>query len=314
MLGKLTSFKNVNPHNMTEESLVSTMTSSTSIREQHRSLSEVLQTTLDIEQLLSLYACHIREHFNVVSLQVITDDQVFTLISHHQNPAYEHATLLYADNHYLGQVRYGLKTPLTTMQKRRLEHCHQQLAFPLFNSMRFADVRQQAVRDHLTHLGNRNLLEEVIEHLCLQVNRRPRLTHTVMLLDLDGFKRVNDKFGHAVGDDILRHYAQLLKRVVRDTDQVFRFGGDEFILVLENTPLEDSESVYQRIQRAMTLDSELNAYQLATSAGAVLINVGEHVESVIAAADEQLYHAKAAGKNCLYTPTTLQQQATANSD
>lgn len=98
-----------------------------------------------------------------------------------------------------------------------------------------ADIRRLSLHDSLTGLGNRRLLDDHLTHLAARA-RRKALTYHVVYLDLDGFKAINDTYGHAAGDHVLVATAERLLTGVRESDLVIRLGGDEFVLVLEDLP------------------------------------------------------------------------------
>jgi len=106
-----------------------------------------------------------------------------------------------------------------------------------------------ALFDDLTGLGNRNLFMQQVEHL-INVARRRSETLPLLVMDLDGFKQVNDTFGHKAGDTVLREFGTLLKKVLRGADQAFRIGGDEFAVLLHSgTPLDGAMNVAHRIEK-----------------------------------------------------------------
>lgn len=124
-------------------------------------------------------------------------------------------------------------------------------------------LEKTSTTDHLTGVGNRHALHQTLKKEMARVNRcrsDPPETLSVLFLDLDNFKFFNDNFGHAVGDRILELTARLLESVVRSTDLVFRYGGDEFVIVLPDTGPEGARDVAQRILRTLT---EARSFQTA---------------------------------------------------
>ena len=116
-------------------------------------------------------------------------------------------------------------------------------------------ARQQGLRlltqqDALTGLGNRRLLHERLGYEITR-HRRMQRRFSVLALDLDGFKQVNDRFGHAAGDEILREVARSLERAVRDQDTVVRLGGDEFCVLAPETSFADAERMAERLRYAV---------------------------------------------------------------
>src|SRR2546428_2494316 len=126
---------------------------------------------------------------------------------------------------------------------------------------------------------------------------------TVMMLDLDGFKAVNDKLGHQVGNDVLRRAADILRVCSRIGDPVFRYGGDEFVILLSDTGRDGADTVARRIAQALQqLQPSLGADQIALgfSIGVAMFPAdGDAADVLIAHADEALYRAKAIGNSAI---------------
>ena len=261
---------------------------------QQGKLSERLQTTLDIEQLLSLYGEEIRTQLAVDSLSFAADELVFAVFGYlEQKP--QHNAALYADGEYLGQLVYSKKAGFSASDIKRLSYFHQQLVFPLRNAMRFARVRRQAMHDHMTGVGNRLLMDEYIVRAAT-TQQRNKINYMLMLLDLDCFKKVNDTYGHLVGDRILKRFATVVKGQLRGYDSIFRYGGDEFVLILQDADNVSSQLVFERIQKALQNDDLLTKHTINCSAGAVPIESNSDEQSLMAQADTALYEAKQTGR------------------
>lgn len=279
------------------QAIISQLTSSTDLQNKSTPLNERLQTSLDLHQVLSIYTDYMLQRLPVSALQFISDDQIINLVGDYKNPASEYSVMLYADNEYLGQMVYQFKRPPSYVNKVRLEQMHRQLTFPLRNAIHFSRLRKVAVRDHLTGLGNRALLDETLEHLSARLKRDNNQSHIVMLLDMDGFKAVNDRHGHQQGDEVLKQFGHLLKQQLRDTDRVFRYGGDEFVLILENTKAEQADEVFSRIRNALNNDITLATFNIGVSAGSLAMESFHSPQDIIDEADRRLYAAKIAGKD-----------------
>ena len=123
---------------------------------------------------------------------------------------------------------------------------------------------------------------------------------TVGLLDIDNFKKLNDQFGHAVGDAALVHLAQVTRDAIRPQDTLARYGGEEFVVLLPNTPLDDAVSAMVRVQRELTRRFFLNNNEkllVTFSCGVAELNQEEMPYDALKRADEAMYLAKRAGKN-----------------
>ncbi|HRF05225.1 diguanylate cyclase [Accumulibacter sp.] len=153
--------------------------------------------------------------------------------------------------------------------------------------------------DQLTGVLNRRGLEEAFEKETARAQRR-QSTLCVALLDIDNFKKLNDSLGHDAGDAALIHLTTVIRETMRPQDTVARFGGEEFIILLPDTPLEDAQTALVRLQRELTRRIFLhnNNRQLITfSAGLTDLRAGDTQASVSKRADEAMFAAKQAGKN-----------------
>jgi diguanylate cyclase (GGDEF)-like protein/PAS domain S-box-containing protein len=164
-----------------------------------------------------------------------------------------------------------------------------------------AQIRHQAFHDALTGLPNRALYYDRLEHLLACAQRSSQI-FAVLFLDLDGFKAVNDNFGHDTGDQLLRAVAERLKASVRSSDTLARMGGDEFTLLLPQLKRpQDALSAAQKIISACEAPYKLNnrAFYVTTSIGIALYPFnGEDAKTLLKQADSAMYSAKQAGKNC----------------
>jgi diguanylate cyclase (GGDEF)-like protein len=157
-----------------------------------------------------------------------------------------------------------------------------------------------ALQDDLTELPNRRRTLELAGEAFEQA-RRDGTPLTIGLIDLDHFKLVNDRFGHAVGDFVLQEFARLSRRVVRDTDVVGRWGGEEFLILLPDTTLDVGLAIVERVrEEALKIKGGTVADDLRVSLSAGLAtNEGNpaHLEEIIASADAALYDAKKGGRD-----------------
>ncbi len=161
-------------------------------------------------------------------------------------------------------------------------------------------LRDQAVRDPLTGLYNRRFLAET-SVARIELARRQHTTIAIVLIDIDHFKQINDRHGHARGDEVLQHFAALLRDRMRRSDVICRFGGEEFLLLVDNcdaaTLMEILDGLMQQF-RALRRGDGAQAIEGSTfSAGVAVLDVdGTDFESLLRVADARMYRAKAAGR------------------
>jgi diguanylate cyclase (GGDEF)-like protein len=160
----------------------------------------------------------------------------------------------------------------------------------------------RALTDPLTGLPNRREFNERLEERMAAWNRRGEI-FSLLLLDVDHFKKFNDEYGHLAGDQVLAAMGRALRGSIRRDDMVARYGGEEFAVLLPGTTLEAATAVAKNVREAVSrLKIDFQGQQLAvtTSAGLATIQVSELPESLIHRADAALYAAKGAGRNCAY--------------
>ena len=159
-------------------------------------------------------------------------------------------------------------------------------------------ARQQSFTDPLTELYNRRSLEEMAGRF---MNHAKRLGKplTFMLVDVDRFKEVNTRFGHLAGDVVLAEIASLLKRAVRGSDAVIRYGGDEFLVILADASQADAKIVVDRAQCCLqdwNQGGHLKGFEVSLSIGAAEWTKGVTLDEVLDAADREMYASKRAAK------------------
>jgi diguanylate cyclase (GGDEF)-like protein len=156
-----------------------------------------------------------------------------------------------------------------------------------------------ATIDSLTGLVNRRAFFERTESARLLATRL-RSPIALMMIDIDHFKRLNDRFGHATGDEALCLFADTAQQTLREHDIMGRLGGEEFALVLPGTDLDGAVLAADRLRRAIAaapLAVSGDAYSMTVSIGVVVIDPNEHINSALARADHALYAAKSAGRD-----------------
>lgn len=172
------------------------------------------------------------------------------------------------------------------------------LAECLNRGLLYEDLFERASSDSLTGLSNRRIFDDRI-HGMMDSARRYKNPLSMVSMDLDRFKEINDKLGHQKGDEVLKVVAGVLKGAVRSTDLLVRMGGDEFLLVLDNTDLQNGRILAERLCAAV---DELNIWadsttKLGISIGMSELRQGESLKQWMERTDDILYHAKAEGRS-----------------
>ena len=175
-------------------------------------------------------------------------------------------------------------------------------ASALSNLRHLGRMEEQANFDELTGLYNRRFMQDYARKQ-MAIARRKQQPVGVLMLDLDHFKRINDEYGHSIGDCVLRHFSKTVSAAVREANLFARYGGEEFILMLSDANSEACVLVAERIRNAVMAmavpsNTENPLPQVTVSIGvAVFTEHGDTLEKVIDAADKALYESKRAGRN-----------------
>jgi len=181
----------------------------------------------------------------------------------------------------------------------------------------FLAVLDENEHDTLTQLLNRKTFDACISEFIAKASsknivplpegkdrRNANLSngHWLGVLDIDHFKKINDGYGHIYGDEVLLLFSNIMKKSFRSNDMLFRYGGEEFVVVLSPTSEANALMVFERFRRAVELFDFPQVGRVTVSVGMVEINAQEHQSTVIERADQALYYAKEHGRNqvCVY--------------
>jgi diguanylate cyclase (GGDEF)-like protein len=181
---------------------------------------------------------------------------------------------------------------------RRLEDLAERCAPAIENARRFREARQLADLDSLTGLHNRRYFYETLGR---EVDRAQRYQRqlSLVIVDVDGFKEINDRIGHLAGDAVLAEIADRIRQVVRSADIPCRVGGDEFAVIVPEVEVGQARQLVGRIQRAVSAQPIARAGRVRVSAGVADIQPNDSPTSLFERGDESLYSAKHAGKGGL---------------
>lgn len=157
-------------------------------------------------------------------------------------------------------------------------------------------------RDHLTGLLNRKSFDDKVMKMILSlgtVNKRnaDKVCYCLAVLDIDHFKRVNDTYGHLMGDEVLLHFSQCMNETFRDYDLLFRVGGEEFVVVLRNVDAARAEAVMERFRKVVETHYFPQVGQITASIGVTFIGPHDLPGMVMDRADQALYYVKEHGRN-----------------
>jgi diguanylate cyclase (GGDEF)-like protein/putative nucleotidyltransferase with HDIG domain len=190
-------------------------------------------------------------------------------------------------------------------QLKLLEKVALQIAAPVENAHLYAQLEQKSRIDVLTGLFNRHHFEERLKE---EVSRHSRYgdVFSIFMLDLDNFKTYNDVYGHPAGDILLSQIGKIIKSTVRNIDQAFRYGGDEFVVILPQTARDDAYVVAERVREQIAGEMEKKAITVTCSIGlASYPKDGAVADELVDVADNALYHAKRTGGNRIFLSSRI---------
>lgn len=166
------------------------------------------------------------------------------------------------------------------------------------------DLASQALTDPLTGTFNRRFMDQTLDALVAR-SRRHAIVAAVLLIDADHFKQINDQLGHAQGDAVLRRMVQIIQERTRHGERMFRLGGEEFLLLLEDTDMQGATSAGEDIRQLIEQADILPGRQVTVSIGVSQFQQGQTVQAWIASADLAMYAAKSTGRNRVVNAASL---------
>jgi diguanylate cyclase (GGDEF)-like protein len=199
----------------------------------------------------------------------------------------------------IGSLVIASKLPNAYSQRhiKLLEQLASQIAMPLENAQLYARTEAKARTDELTGLLNRRALDEMIDS---EISRHSRYggVFSLAILDLDSLKSYNDTYGHLEGDMLLKQVGHIIRNTIRAADYAFRYGGDEFAILLPQTSIDDTLQVTERVREKISSETDSRDMKITASIGlASWPDDGVSHTDIIAAADVTLYRAKRSGGN-----------------
>ncbi|NMY52339.1 GGDEF domain-containing protein [Pseudomonas sp. WS 5011] len=271
-----------------------------SLAQLRQQLSLRLQTSLEAERILELFYSEVQRLVPLSSLsyQLASCDLRLELGERANHSA---GYRLNHDGEFLGELTFRRNVRFSEDELGQLESLLASLLFPMRNALLYRAAVQSALRDPLTETGNRIAMQQTLKRE-VDIARRTLQPLSVLMVDIDHFKRINDTHGHLIGDQALKAVASALKESLRNVDMVFRFGGEEFMVLLSNTNREAASMVGERLRMAVLGIQYLvenRAIELSVSLGCATLLPGESMESLLRRADNALYVSKRDGRNRL---------------
>ncbi|ANI59126.1 diguanylate cyclase (GGDEF)-like protein [Pseudomonas sp. PvR086] len=271
-----------------------------SLAQLRQELGLQLQTSLEPQRILGLF---FREIQRLVPLDALNyEHQPSDLrLQFGQRGHHSISYSLSHEGEQLGELVFRRNQRFSDEEQGHLESLLSALLYPMRNALLYRAATQSALRDPLTDTGNRIAMDQTLQRE-IEMSRRHSQPLSLLMLDIDHFKQINDTYGHSAGDEVLKAVAASIKSQLRNVDMVFRFGGEEFMILLSNTSREAAAMVGERLRfaaQAQDYVAEGKTIELTVSLGCSTLLPGESAESLLRRADSALYVAKREGRNRL---------------
>lgn len=261
-------------------------------------LSSRLQTTLELEQLLDIF-------FNEIKPAVLVDSMCYSnsnqnLLNTFGKEGIHTCTYrLTTQKDYMGELTFSRSTRFREHELANIEGLISTLVYPLRNAVRYTEALAAAFRDPLTGAGNRVALDKTLERE-IELAKRHSQPLSVLMLDIDHFKNVNDTYGHAMGDEVLKQVVKSISSCIRQTDMCFRYGGEEFLIMLASADSGGAYRIAERIRSSIegaVFNHEKGSLSITSSIGSATLYASDSMNSICERADSALYKAKNNGRN-----------------
>lgn len=261
-------------------------------------ITSLLHNSLDVVEIMELFTSEIKSLVKFDCLKYINEKQNLNL-KFGRNSRFTRSYQLEINNEFLGEISFTRRVDFEKRETKELENILNALVYPLRNALKYQQAVNDAHKDTLTGIGNRAAYNETIKREVDMANRHGSPL-SMIVLDIDYFKKINDSYGHFIGDCILKKLAFFTKDIIRKTDLLFRYGGEEFVIILPNTNNTGAIRLAQRIRRKIEkadCDCDGHILKLTISAGVAQLGEKETSRELFVKADTALYEAKADGRN-----------------
>jgi len=265
-------------------------------------LASALQTSLDVEALIEIFSKHLA---TLVKFRGVgyANQQAGIDVTIGDTGRHRSDYPLALDGEALGELGVFSSAALSASRNKAVETFVASLLHPLRNALMYREAINASVRDPLTGVNNRSSFREVLDRE-VDLSRRHGVPLSLIMLDVDRFKSINDKHGHVVGDMALKSIANCMRSCIRESDILFRYGGEEFCIALANTNLAGARKLAERVRRALEiLVVRTSGVRLHVTAsfGVATLSEDDDAAHLVEKADHSLYRAKAQGRNRIAT-------------
>lgn len=261
-------------------------------------LTGVLQSTLELGKVLELFSDEVSSivPHDGLSYENIDESYAISFGKEAQNRCRYTLTLL---GKSIGFLVFYRDAEFQETELNQLETMIAALIYPLRNAILYNRAIEKAHKDPVTGVSNRTAMDASL-YQEVDLARRHKHELSIILLDIDRFKQINDTYGHIAGDTILKRVAESMSDCVRGSDIIYRYGGEEFVVVLRNTNHDGAMLLAERLRHGvetMHVNYDDFSIQVTVSAGVTSFKSGDSVQTLLERCDEAMYQAKQGGRN-----------------
>lgn len=261
-------------------------------------LASLLQSSLELEQVLATYY---RELNGIIPLSGLAyvNESADVKFNTGRKSTHSCGYRLITQQDHLGELTLFRNKRFSEANLQVIEDTLGSLLCPLRNSLQYREALVASLTDPLTGAGNRLALENTLSRE-IELAKRHKSPLAMLLVDVDDFKVINDQWGHKAGDKVLKMIVSKLKQVNRQTDLVYRYGGEEFVILLNETSQSGAEVIAERIRSAIekaSISTAGHALSITVSLGSAALKPSDSKDRLFQRADKALYQAKRSGKN-----------------
>ncbi|MFO7706493.1 MAG: GGDEF domain-containing protein [Halopseudomonas sp.] len=261
-------------------------------------LTQQLQTSLEVERVLEMFFTALQEFVGLNSIEFRHDAQRLQ-VSKGTSSIHRCSYRMTHAGDFLGEIQFTRDKRFSETQLQSLETLLGNLLYPLRNALLYREALHSAMIDSLTGIGNRMSMDLALTRE-VKYAARHHTPLSLLVMDIDHFKQVNDKYGHGYGDTALKAVVNCTRSCLRDVDQLFRMGGEEFVVVLGNTDNPAARFVAERIRSSiaqMQFEIDGDSIPMTASFGVATLTSNDNKEDLLERGDKLMYTAKRAGRN-----------------
>jgi diguanylate cyclase (GGDEF)-like protein len=263
-------------------------------------ITSVLQTTLEVGRIIELFSQELQSlvPHDGLNFKNTAEKYSQSLGTKAQNSC---AYKLVIGDQSLGELTITRKKRFTARETLLMEYVLCSVVYPLRNALLYKQAINAALKDPLTGVNNRAAMEITVTRE-IDLAKRHGTPLSLIAMDIDRFKSVNDNYGHLAGDSIIKAVAETVNACIRSSDILFRYGGEEFAIVLSNTGPKGAILLAERIRAAISKKQyrfDRSPIGITVSQGVACLEQKDEIKSLFMKADAALYKAKADGRNCV---------------